>query len=146
MKRRESNFSSGLPWLFSIVSSEFVSVWLHLTVAENLSAIPILGTPQLLILGTLRFLHLKSSALLGAALALALHPALVLLLTEWLFPTGQWWWAYFLTLPGAVVGALLLGAYDRRLQKSDRSPQTLSACFLVLAPILLNYMIGAIWK
>jgi hypothetical protein len=93
---------------------------------------------QLTLLLVLKARRIRDAALFGAAIALALH-VLFAHLVIWLPPrSGQWWWVYVLTFPGAVVGSGLLAVYGVRSREVRAALDVVISCGLLLGAVLVN--------
>ena len=135
------SFFSSLTWVVSLFTSEMIALQLRLAPLDNLAVVFALATPQVLLLLLLRLFRVRAPVLLGGAFALALQPVLSLLAIVFFSPSGQWWWVYILTLPGAVAGGVALLTYDKRVRDASPAQDTLRSFCLLVFPILVNVII-----
>jgi hypothetical protein len=132
---------SRLFWILPFIAPEVISLQQGLNFREGVGVMLALGMPQLTVLLLLRALGIREIVLLGAALVLALQPLAALLTVRLFDPVGLWWWLYALTVPGAIVGCVLLVVYEKRMKTATPRARALASCCLLALPILANIVL-----
>lgn len=132
---------SRLFWILPFITPAVISLQQGLNFRESVGVMLALGIPQVAVLLLLRALGIREFMFLGAALVLAIQPLAALLTVRLFDPAGLWWWLYVLTVPGAIVGCVLLVVYTRRRKTATVPARALASCCLLALPIFANIVL-----
>ena len=129
-------------WLIPVLATGAATLEVHSTALDNLVTAAFVVIPQVLLLLLLKLFRIRWYMHLGAAIALALQPLLAFFAVV-ASPGrgGQWWWVYVLTMPGAILGSIIVTANDKRTPEMPPTLGALKSAWYMLIPIIANVAI-----